>query len=69
MRAASHGGTSPHLRGDKTLDAAWYPNANDTVYALAVRGSTVYDGGRFSSIGGVRQSGFAAFVIDDAGRP
>jgi hypothetical protein len=48
------------------LDAAgnamdWNPNASDTVYALAVSGSTVYAGGQFTQIGGQARPYFAAF--------
>ena len=38
----------------------WNPNANNTVNALAVSGSTVYVGGSFASIGGATRSGLAA---------
>ena len=36
------------------------PNTDHTVYSLAVRGTTVYAGGGFSSIGGQPRNGIAA---------
>jgi hypothetical protein len=39
---------------------AWNPNANDTVHALAVSGSTVYAGGAFTNIGGQARNRIAA---------
>jgi hypothetical protein len=45
----------------KTGDATdWNPNANASVLALAVSGSTVYAGGYFSSIGGQTRNYIAA---------
>jgi hypothetical protein len=41
------------------------PNANNSVYALAVSGGTVYAGGGFSSIGGQTRNNIAA--LDSAG--
>ena len=38
----------------------WNPNANNTVYALAISGSTVYAGGGFTSIGGTSRYRLAA---------
>jgi hypothetical protein len=43
---------------DGTL-AAWNPNVNSTVNALAVSGSTVYLGGSFTTVGGNPQGNFA----------
>lgn len=34
-----------HILSDGTVDTAWNPDANGTVWALAVSGSTVYVGG------------------------
>ena len=39
------------ILADGTLSTTWNPGANDTVYALAVSGSTVYVGGDFTSLG------------------
>ncbi len=39
---------------------AWNPNANGSVFALAVSGSTVYAGGGFSTIGGRSRNRVAA---------
>jgi hypothetical protein len=41
----------------------WNPNANSTVNALAVSGSTVYAGGSFTSIGGTPRNRLAAIDI------
>ncbi len=49
-----------HILADGSVDAAWDPNANSTVYALAVSGSTVYAGGQFSTIGGQTRNRIAA---------
>jgi hypothetical protein len=42
----------------------WNPNANSTVFALAVSGSTVYAGGVFTSIGGQMRDRLAAIHTD-----
>ena len=42
---------------------AWNPNANGTVYALAVSGGTVYVGGLFTSIGGQPRNYIAALDV------
>jgi len=49
-----------HILSDGSVDAAWNPNANRDVYALAVSGTTVYAGGWFSSIGGQPRNNIAA---------
>jgi predicted small secreted protein len=41
-------------------DLGWNPNANSTVWSLAVSGNTVYAGGSFSSIGGQTRAYLAA---------
>ena len=41
-------------------DTTWNPNANGTVKALALSGSTVYAGGEFGSIGGTVRNRLAA---------
>src|SRR5207244_8983357 len=45
---------------------AWNPNANNTVYALAIdatSGSTVYAGGDFTNIGGQLRNRIAALDV------
>jgi trimeric autotransporter adhesin len=37
-----------HIKSDKTVDDVWSASTNNTVYTLAVSGSTVYAGGLFS---------------------
>jgi hypothetical protein len=49
-----------HILSNNTLDLAWNPNANGTVYALAVSGTMVYVGGGFDTIGGQTRSHIAA---------
>jgi hypothetical protein len=56
------------IKSDGTLDADWNPNADGTVYALAVEGSTVYVGGDFSSIKGSTRNRIA-LVNNSDGTP
>ena len=49
-----------HILPDGSVDAAWNPNVNYGVYALAVSGTTVYAGGWFTSIGGQTRNRIAA---------
>jgi hypothetical protein len=41
-----------HIRSDGTVDPAFNPGVNGTVYALALSGSSLYVGGSFTEIGG-----------------
>jgi hypothetical protein len=52
-----------HILGNGEI-SPWNPNANSTVYALAVSGSTVYAGGDFTSIGGQTRNYLAAIGTD-----
>jgi hypothetical protein len=49
-----------HILSNGTLDASWNPNADYSVWTLAVSGGTVYVGGDFSSIGGETRNYIAA---------
>src|SRR3954452_13260658 len=49
-----------HVRADMTVDPSFHPNANGTVYALALDGSTLYAGGDFTVIGGRARNEVAA---------
>jgi trimeric autotransporter adhesin len=48
-----------HIRADNTVDA-WDPHADNPVYNLVVRGSTVYATGWFTTIGGQPRTAIAA---------
>ena len=54
-----------HVTASKTLDLAWNPAPNGSVYTLLVTGGVLYAGGSFSMIGGVSKNGVAA--ISSAG--
>ena len=49
-----------HILSDGSVDSNWNPNANSTVYTLALSGSTIYVGGEFTSIGGQTRNRIAA---------
>jgi len=49
-----------HILADGSVDLSWNPNANNSVQALAVSGTTVYAGGGFTSIGGQTRNSIAA---------
>ena len=49
-----------HILSDFSVDDSWNPNADNSIYCLAVSGSTVYAGGNFTSIGGQSRNRIAA---------
>jgi hypothetical protein len=49
-----------HVKADGTVDPAFSADANGTVYALALVGSTLYAGGDFSAIAGRARNRLAA---------
>ncbi|KTD38826.1 hypothetical protein Lmor_0229 [Legionella moravica] len=49
-----------HILSDYTVDVQFNPNANSTVRALILDGSTIYVGGDFTSIGGLVRNHIAA---------
>ncbi|MBC8161590.1 MAG: hypothetical protein H7Z42_10270 [Roseiflexaceae bacterium] len=52
-----------HILADQTVDLAWNPGANDTVYALIGNGTNMYVGGTFTVVGGEERSGLAALNV------
>lgn len=52
-----------HIKADKTLDAAFKPQPNYAVNALAVYNNTLYVGGNFNNIAGQARARAAAFTI------
>lgn len=48
-----------HLLTDGSLDPAWNPTPNGTIYTIAVSGSDVYVGGLFTTIGGLTRNNIA----------
>jgi hypothetical protein len=52
-----------HILGNGEI-SPWNPNANSTVRALAVSGSTLYAGGNFTTIGGQTRNRLAAIGTD-----
>jgi len=55
-----------HILSNGSVDAAWNPNPNYCVYALAVSGTTVYAGGMFTNIGGQARNHIAALDASGA---
>jgi len=49
-----------HILANGSVDLTWNPNASNSIFALAVSGSTVYAGGWFTSIGGQTRNHIAA---------
>src|SRR5207249_706372 len=45
------------------LATAWNPNANSTVWSLALDGNTLYVGGDFTNIGGAARNRIAALDV------
>jgi hypothetical protein len=52
-----------HIRADRTVDTNWTPNPNRAVLSLAVSPSTLYVGGKFTTIGGQTRICLAALDI------
>jgi hypothetical protein len=50
-----------HVLANNTIDASFHPNPNNAVLALAVSGTAVYAGGRFTLIGGETRNRLVAF--------
>jgi hypothetical protein len=49
-----------HVTASRAVDRLFCPRPNDTVFALALDGSTLYVGGAFRRIGGAKRSNLAA---------
>ncbi len=49
-----------HILSDGSVDSAWNPDANGTVYAMILSGTTVYAGGGFTYVGGQNRNRLAA---------
>src|SRR4051812_557383 len=49
-----------HVLADGSVDPAFTPTTDGAVFALVVRGKTVYAGGSFKTAGGVEHRGLAA---------
>lgn len=61
VAGAPRGGLA-HIRGDGTLDPAWAPSTDGEVETLAVFGSRVFVGGRFTTVNGTTaRANLAAF--------
>jgi hypothetical protein len=52
-----------HILPDHTVDGTWDPNANGTVNAMVLSGSTLYAGGSFTTIGGQTRNRIAALSV------
>jgi hypothetical protein len=51
-----------HVRADRTVDPAWAPSTDRTVYSIAAFGTAVFAGGIFSTVnGGTTRTSLAAF--------
>lgn len=48
-----------HVRSDGSVDPAFSPSINGTVYALAISGNALYVGGSFSQVGGYARRALA----------
>jgi len=53
-----------HILANGSVNLSWNPDANNSVYTLAVDGTTVYVGGWFTSISGTTRNHLAAIGTD-----